>query len=154
MGYWLMAGGSTHATDIRSEYKGRVWPYYKIYPDNRLREGDAVYLTGAYGGLFSWGYVAGKELYRDAELGEVLRVDVSYMEIRDGLITEQSVNQIPELAELFAQRQTSLEKLNARQINSLNRLLRMQGVTAPPNVSEDEDIYSTVGRLTNREDEL
>jgi hypothetical protein len=149
-----MAGGSVYAADIRPEYKGRVWPYYKIHLDDRLREGDAVYLSGAYGGLHSWGYVAAKIPYKDEEQGDVLRVDVSYMEIGNELVPDRAVNQVPELAQLFANRRTSLEKLNARQINSLNRLLHMQGVTAPPDVSEEEDIYSSIGRLKYQEEEL
>lgn len=149
-------GGYIHATDIRPDQAGRSWPYEKIRPDERLREGDVVYLRGSYGGLYAWGFVMKKEPYRDEELGDVLRLNVSRPVIRQGLVPTEAVSRVPELVALFERSQTSLEKLSAREVNALNRLLRAQGAEAPPDVSEDEDLLSAVGRLTARsvEEEL
>lgn len=138
MSYWLM-GAPIHGTEIHSNYVGQPWPYQKVQPDARLREGDVIYLSGAYGGLYSWGFVTKKEPYYDQDMqANALRVSVTRPVIREGLVPDEAVRRMPLLAELFATRKTNLVRLDARQVAAFNQLLRSHAGDAPPDMPEEE----------------
>ena len=116
---------------------------------------DRVMLfTALLGKDCTLGYIMKKEAYQDEQLGEVLRVDVTRPEIRYDLLTSDSINKVPLLKELFANRRKNLEKLNSREVNELNKALRMVGHNAPPDVSEDQDVYAEIGRLRTHEEAI
>src|SRR5438552_3208481 len=108
MRYWLMRS-PIHGTDINSIYEGKPWTYFKVHLNERLRSGDVVYLGGAYGDVYAWGFVTKAEEYRDEDAGEqMMKVEVVRPIIRDGLVASQVVNKTPEISELFRQSETNL----------------------------------------------
>jgi protein kinase-like protein len=123
MRYWLMRS-PIHGTDINSIYEGKPWTYFKLHLNERLRSGDVVYLAGAYGDVYAWGFVTKAEVYRDDDAGQqMMKVEVVRPIIRVGLIGSQVVDKTPEISELFRQGDTNLVELNKDQINAFNRLL-------------------------------
>jgi serine/threonine protein kinase len=123
MRYWLMRS-PIHGTDINSSYEGKPWTYFKVHLNERLRSADVVYLGGAYGDVYAWGFVTKAEEYRDDDAGQqVMKVEVVRPIIRDGLVTSPVVDKTPEISELFRQSDTNLVELNEDQINAFNRLL-------------------------------
>jgi hypothetical protein len=73
---WLMAS-SIYGSDINSTFAGRPWPY-RVYPNDKLRSGDLVYLLFGDTGLYAWGYITGIERYHDPDLDrEMMKLLVS-----------------------------------------------------------------------------
>ncbi len=134
---WLMRA-PIHITDIQPSYAGRLWPYEKIFPNDRLRGGDVAYLASGYGDLYAWGYVSKIEPYEDRDLGkEMFRVSVSRPVIRQGLLSAEQVRQSPILAKVLAKIETNLIELTVDEAKALNQLLRSQGVETPPDPEEE-----------------
>lgn len=122
-----------YGPDINSIYEGKPWTYFKVHLNERLRSGDVVYLGGAYGDVYAWGFVTKSEEYRDDDAGEqMLKVEVVRPIIRNGLVASQVVDKTPEISELFRQSETNLVELNEIQINAFNRLLP----SPPPSFSK------------------
>ncbi|MDQ6653878.1 MAG: serine/threonine protein kinase [Acidobacteriota bacterium] len=123
MKYWLMRS-PIYGPDINSIYEGKPWTYFKVHLNERLRSGDVVYLGGAYGDVYAWGFVTKSEEYRDDDAGEqMLKVEVVRPVVRHGLIASEAIDKTPEIGELFRQSETNLVELNENQVNAFNRLL-------------------------------
>ena len=133
MKYWLMRS-PIHGTDINSIYERKPWTYFKVYLNGRLQSGDVVYLGGAYGDVYAWGFVTKAEEYRDDDDGQqMMKVEVVRPIIRGGLVTSQVVDNTPDISDLFRQSDTNLVELNENQVNAFNRLLPSP---SPPSFSK------------------
>jgi serine/threonine protein kinase len=133
MKYWLMRS-PIHSTDINSIYEGKPWTYFKVHLNERLRSGDVVYLGGAYGDVYAWGFVTKSEEYRDDDaVQQMMKVEVVRPIIRDGLVPSQVVDKTTEISELFRQSDSNLVELNENQVNAFNRLLPSP---SPPSFSK------------------
>lgn len=138
MKYWLMRA-AIHGDEIQQRFVGVSWPYEKIYPNERLKPGDVVYLSKGHGEIYSWGYVTKTEPYRDANLEkDLLRVHVIRLVLRDEIVPAQTLRLSAKLARLFANTQDSLIGLTDDEAKAFNMLLRSEGVEAPADPSEDE----------------
>ncbi len=137
MRYWLMRA-TIKITEIKSSYVGRLWPYYKIIPDERLRAGDIVYLTGPSEELYSWGHVSNIERYHDKDRAEDrLKVSVSRPVIRQNLVPAGNIRELPSLAKLLAIADTNLIELTADDVTAFNKLIRSHGAKAPDDPPEE-----------------
>jgi CheY-like chemotaxis protein len=143
MSYWLLAGGSIHGTDIRP----RVEPYVydRVFPDERLKGGDIVYLCWGGTYLYGWGFVVSKMLYQDEEMEmERQKVKVAWQpSIRHELVPSQKIRDAKELESLFPISDRNLILLTPAQVNAFNRLLRSQGVEAPEDIQITESVEAT-----------
>jgi hypothetical protein len=128
-----------HITEIQPIFAGRIWPYERVLPNERLRAGDIVYLVEGYGDLYAWGYATKVEPYQDVNLEkEMLRVSVSRPVIRAGLLSVDQIKQQPSLAKLYAQPRAGLTELDVNQVKAFNQLIRSQGVESPADPSDDD----------------
>src|SRR5262249_34215309 len=139
-----------HGTDINSVYEGKPWTYFKIHLDERLQPGDVVYLGGAYGDVYAWGFITKVEEYRDDESREqMLKVEVVRPIIRNGLIAAEVIDKTSDLRELFRQSDTNLMELNEIQIVAFNRLLPSPSPPAPSFSNLNSEIGTAIIELTD-----
>jgi diguanylate cyclase (GGDEF)-like protein len=141
---WLMAS-SIHGSDINLIYAGRPWPY-RVYPNDRLRSGDLVYLLFGDSGVYAWGYITGIESYHDSELDrEMMKLLVSRPILQHGLVSTSDISQTEEIAGITGALEGNFAPLTPQQCNALNRIIRLHGAEAPADVSEFEDQIGPFG---------
>ncbi len=141
---WLMAS-SIHGSDINSTFAGRPWPY-RVYPNDKLRSGDLVYLLFGDTGVYAWGYITGIERYHDPDLErEMMKLSVSRPVIQAGLASAREIDQTKEIARITDALEGNFVALTPKQCNALNGLIRLHGAEAPADVSEFEDQIGAFG---------
>lgn len=148
MRYWLMRS-PIHGTDINSAYEGKPWTYFKMHLDERLQPGDVVYLGGAYGDVYAWGFITKVEEYRDDSGEQMLKLEVVRPTIRNGLIAAEEIDKTSDLRELFRQNDTNLIELNEIQIVAFNRLLPSPSPPAPNFSSLNSESGTAIIELTD-----
>lgn len=138
MKYWLMRT-AIHADELQQRLVGTPWPYQRIYPNERLKAGDIVYLSKAHGEIYSWGYVSKVEPYRDVNLEkDLLSVHVIRPILRDVIVPAQTLRLSAKLARLFANTQDNLIELSTDEAKTFNQLLRSESVEAPADPSMED----------------
>jgi diguanylate cyclase (GGDEF)-like protein len=141
---WLMAS-SIYGGDINSTFAGRPWPY-RVYPNDKLRSGDLVYLLFGDMGVYAWGYITGIESYNDPDLDrEMTKLLVSRPVVQAGLVSAREMKQTKELARITEALDGNFVALTLKQCNALNGLIRLHGAEAPADVSEFEDEIGPFG---------
>jgi hypothetical protein len=139
MKYWLLSA-PIHGSDIHQNNLGKAWPYEKVSPDERLKGGDIVYLSFGGSGLYAWGHLGKKEKYQDSDMGkEALRVTVRWSVLRYDLVPPERIKKEVELEGLFSFPNGNLVLMTVAQINTFNRLIRMQGEEPPPDPSDIDE---------------
>jgi len=132
MRYWLMKA-STYAADIKPQFQGQDWPYYGIRRDDRLGEGDVVYLVQEGYGLYGWGFVTQIEPNSNGNAEEdLMRVVVSRPVVQVGLIPSEIVLSLPSFAKAWSSTENFTE-LDFDQVSLLNSVLGDRTSFVPPN---------------------
>lgn len=144
--YWLMAY-VVHSADF---------PYWQFHAtewsvngevEDKLNEGDVLYLANGEIGIYAWGYLSEKIVNESKEQSFI---KISRGAIKSNIIGKNTIQQVSEIKDLLSFSDGRFTFLTNKQVKILNSLI--SGVSKPPlpsnqqfiinqPVEEDEGIY-------------
>ncbi len=136
MANWLLLFQPFAADGPFSRFKESYAAY--IPPNDEIKKGDLVYwIAGSYG-LAGWGYVRKISVDRMNKDGKGMLIEVMFDQMRANIATEGEIGQFPILVDARKRAEGNLVRLEAREFNELNRILRERNVESPEDVPEFE----------------
>ena len=127
MKYWLMAY-VTHASDFPFWLQSSEWNIYLDSFEDKLKEGDVVYIANTEIGIYAWGTVWEKEQSRTN--GQDF-IKIGRGAIKLSLIDNNQIQQKKELSGLLSFPSGRFTFLTNKQVRILNNLMPY-GVSKPP----------------------
>lgn len=146
--YWLMAN-TVHVSEFPNWLNISEWVVYLNSFEDKLKEGDIVYIANAESGVYAWGSIWEMEQFQPDRQSFI---KIGRGAIKLPLIDKGQILQEKELSELLSFPSGKFTFLTNKQVKTLNNLMP-HGVSKPPlprkkqfiinqPLEEDEDLHT------------